>query len=131
MAKCLSLVLLLAALAGIAACGAAWSADRTAEAKRIVASFAKGDFATPAKSYADVMKKAGADKKVPEGWKAAVARAGPFQKQLGTRTDTVKTGGQTYDRVFVTCQFQKSKLDVLLTFDSAGKLAGVFFTPSK
>ena len=125
------LFLTITAAAAIAIASAAWGADRAAEAKRVVASFAKGDFATPARSYADVMKKAGADKKVPEGWRAVVAQAGPFQKQLGARTDTVKTGGQQYDRVFVTCQFQKTKLDVLMTFDAAGKVAGIFFVPSQ
>jgi hypothetical protein len=112
-------------------CAAAQATDRTAQAKQIVAQFAKGDFATPAKSYADGMKKAGAEKKVPEAWKAAEQHLGPFRKQLATRKDSVEQGGQHYDRVFVTCQFKKSKADSLLVFDSAGKLSGFFLVPGK
>jgi hypothetical protein len=116
----------------VGACqGLVCAADRTADAKKIVTLISKGDIAAVAKYFAEEMVKAKADRKIPQAWTGAVQQLGAFKKIAGTRTDTVRENGKEYDRVFVTCEFEHGKLDVLEAFDSSGKLHGLFFVPAQ
>jgi dienelactone hydrolase len=50
-----------------------------------------------------------------------------LQKTLGTRTET----HGKYEIVFVTCQFEKDKIDIRLPYSAEKKLSGLQFLPSK
>jgi dienelactone hydrolase len=61
-----------------------------------------------------------------ETWNALMNQAGGFKDIVGTRTDT-QSG---YNRVFVTCNFEKAAIDVLVVYDAEEKIAGLFFQPA-
>lgn len=63
--------------------------------------------------------------KLEETWEQVLGQVGAYQHQLGTHTDEL----QGYRRVFVTTQFEKAVLDVLVVFDAQGQIAGLFFQP--
>jgi len=65
--------------------------------------------------------------KLRDTWRAVVAQAGPFQRQLATRAERV----QGYDIVVVTCRFARATLDVRITFDASLRIAGLYFAPGK
>ena len=75
-------------------------ADLVKRARAFVELVAKNDFDGAAKQYDEAMTKALPPAKLGETWKMIVDGSGPFQKQLGTRTE--KRG--KYDIVFVTTQ---------------------------
>jgi len=106
---------------------AARSADVAAAGKQFVDSLAKHDYAAAVEQYDATMKAALPEAKLREAWQAVQTQAGPFQKQVSARTQKV----QGYDVVLVTCQFEKTKLDTKVVFDSKGKVAGLFFLPSQ
>src|SRR6516165_10999562 len=89
-------------------------ADLAKRARAFVELVAKNDFEGAAKQYDEAMTKALPPAKLGETWKKIVDESGPFQKQLGTRTEKVGK----FDIVIVTCQFEKDKLDVRVVFDS-------------
>ena len=60
-------------------------------------------------------------------WESVLDRYGPFQKIVGSRTET----RGPYEIVYVTCQFEKDKLDVRLVYSKEKKLGGLQFVPPK
>jgi hypothetical protein len=119
-----------AAVAGGAARPAA-AADRTADAKNVVALLAKGDFAGASKGFDDTMKKALPPDKLKAVWGQITGQAGAYKSQLGTRSEKFAQSGKAYDIAYVTCQFEKGKLEAKVVYDPAGKVAGLFFVPKK
>ena len=103
------------------------SANLTALAKEFVASLAKEEFPDAAGSFDSVMKKALPSEKLREGWKSLVAQAGPFQRQVGVRTERM---GE-YAAVFVICEFEKAAVDIKVVFNSASQITGLWFLPGK
>jgi dienelactone hydrolase len=61
-----------------------------------------------------------------ETWDALLDQVSGFKDIVNTRTDT-QSG---YNRVFVTCNFEKADIDVLVVYDAEEKIAGLFFQPS-
>lgn len=98
----------------------------TSAGKQFVELLAKEDFAGAVARFDATMKTALPEPKLRETWQAVQAQAGPFQKQLGARATKV-TG---YDVVLVTCQFERTALDMKVVFDAKGQVAGLFFVPS-
>jgi uncharacterized protein len=122
MRTCFALaVLTLGALAG----DGDQPADRTAVAEAFVAAQVKSDFAAAMKRFDDVMRKASPADKMEATWKLVQQQVGPFQKQLGTRTE--KAG--KYDIVYVTCQFERMPLDVRVVFTRDGQITGYSIRP--
>ena len=123
----LILVLLLGLLVG---CGKSQEAvkfdDLTVRAKALVESLAAGDFWTPVESFDSTMMSSFPPGKLEEAWESLISQAGPFKKQTGVRTETA---GQ-YDIVFVTCEFEKSFIDIKVVFNDKKEVAGLFFVPS-
>ncbi len=126
---------LLAACLSAATClilaSPATAADRTPQAKQVVTMLAKRDFKGVVKGFDDTMAKALPAEKLAQVWDQLNAQAGPFKKQLGSRTDKVTQQGQQYAVVFVTCQFEKGNLDTQVVYNTAGKVSGLFFKPAQ
>jgi fermentation-respiration switch protein FrsA (DUF1100 family) len=99
--------------------------DRTAAAEAFVVAHIKGDFAAAMKEFDEVMIKASPADKMEAAWKLIEKQAGPFQKRLATRSE--KT--DKYDIVYVTCQFEKTPLDVRIVFTRDGRITGYSFRP--
>jgi dipeptidyl aminopeptidase/acylaminoacyl peptidase len=100
--------------------------DPTQAAKDFVGLLSRGDFAGAVKRFDGTMLVALPEAKLKEVWQSITASAGPFQKQLRTRTEKFAV----YDIVFVTGQFEKAKLDVKVVFNSKRQVAGLFFVPA-
>ena len=73
------------------------------------------------------MQKALPPDKLKSVWESVTGRYGPFQKVLATRTES----RGKYEFVYVTCQFEKDKLDVRLVYSADKKLGGLQFVPAK
>jgi uncharacterized protein (TIGR03000 family) len=99
--------------------------DRTPAARAFVAAQARGDFTAATREFDEVMKKASPPDKMEKVWKALEKQAGPFQKQFGTRRETLGK----YDLVYVTCQWEKTQLDVRVVFTRDGQITGYTIRP--
>jgi uncharacterized protein len=101
--------------------------DVTSRGAQFVELMAKDDFAGAVDKYDAAMTLAMPEPKLRATWQAVQKQAGPFKKQL--RTLVEKIGG--YQAVFVTCQFERTDLDVKVVFDAQNQVAGLFFVPSQ
>jgi dienelactone hydrolase len=99
--------------------------DQTQAAKDFVGLLSRGDFAGALEQCDGAMLAALPGAKLNEVWQSLTTQAGPFQKQLQTRTE--KMAG--YDIVFVTSQFEKTKVDIKVVLNSKRQVAGLFFLP--
>jgi uncharacterized protein len=99
--------------------------DQARAAKDFVGLLSRGEFADALKQCDGAMLAALPGEKLKEIWQSLTTQAGPFQKQLQTRTE--KTAG--YDIAFVTSQFEKAKVDIKVVLNSKRQVAGLFFLP--
>ncbi|MHC4398673.1 MAG: alpha/beta hydrolase [Planctomycetota bacterium] len=116
--------------AALPACGAQdaerpQKPDLKASAQRFVDLLVKEDFAAAAATFDDVMTKAMPPEKLKGAWTAVVARAGPFQEQLGVEMAKARE----FDVAVVTCRFEKGTLDVKVVYSQAGEVTGLWFAP--
>lgn len=65
--------------------------------------------------------------KLASTWDGLVGQVGAFRGVTATRQQEA----QGYQIVFVTCQFDKTSLDVKIAFDAAQRIAGLFFVPTQ
>lgn len=86
---------------------------------------AKKDFAAAESHFDPTMKSVMPESRLRAVWEELLGQAGPYQKQLRTRTE--KQAG--YDIVFVTCQFERKVLDMKVVYDSQQRVAGLFYVP--
>ena len=86
----------------------------------------KRDFKTAASQFDDTMKAVMPEAKLQETWNTVLAQAGAFKQAGKTRTE--KHGAFTL--VFVTCEFEKTLLDIRVVFDQSKRIAGLFFAPA-
>jgi hypothetical protein len=84
-----------------------------------------GEFAGATADFDSTMKAAMLPEKFAETWKTLQAQVGAFKSQGAARQEKVSQ----YDIVYVTCEFEKMPLDIKITFNSAGQVAGLFFAP--
>ena len=99
--------------------------DQTRSAQDFVGLLSRGDFAGALQQCDAAMLAALPGEKLKEIWQSLTIQAGPFQKQLHSRTE--KLAG--YDIVFVTSQFDKTKVDIKVVLNSKRQVAGLFFLP--
>ncbi len=92
---------------------------------KVVELLSKEDFKSVVNYFDDTMKKAASPKKLKAIWKSLLKNNGPLKGQIGVRTGKE----QGYDILFVRCEFEKSKLDLKIVFNSAKQVAGLFFVP--
>ena len=93
-------------------------------AKEVVAKFVNGDFAGIYAQFNDQVKAAVTQDQLQQAWDGIVAKAGAFQK-IGTIT-----AGPVDHSVVLTLEFEKAPLDLIVAFDTEGKIVGLRFTPS-
>lgn len=101
--------------------------DLTTQAKGFVELFAKEDYSNAVKSFDNTMKGVMTQDKLKEAWQGLLVQAGSFKKQVGAR----QTKEQGFDVVYVTCEFEKAKLDIKVVFNSAKEISGLWFVPSQ
>jgi dienelactone hydrolase len=95
-------------------------------AQAFIDQLAKGDFSGAVSNFDPQMGAAMPEAKMKETWQQLTTQMGPYQKQIGVRTEQQ----QGYRIVFVTTQFENAALDVRVVFDAQGKIAGLFFQPA-
>lgn len=100
--------------------------ELTTRATGLLDAMVRGDFTAAARHFDPKMKEVLPPEKLQEVWKGLVSQAGAFQRQVGTRTQTQAP----HRLVFVTTQFERVSLDMQVTFDAQGQVAGLFFVPA-
>jgi len=80
-----------------------------------------GDFTAACRMYDAKMAQALPELKLKEAWDQLAAMVGPFQKVLSFKADEKAE----YSIVTLTCQFDRSPVDLRLVFNQAGQLAGL------
>jgi uncharacterized protein len=100
--------------------------DLVPAANNFVDLLVQKNFAAAVAQYDDTMKAALPQAKLEEVWTTVQLQAGAYKSRGKTRTQ--KQGN--YSIVFVTCEFEKTSLDIKVVFDSANRVAGLFFTPA-
>src|SRR5258708_4414712 len=125
----LVLLLLLGALQWGAVRAAAQpdTTDYVTQGVQIVRKLAAADYVTVTKSFEPQLRKDLPPAKLSSEWKEFVAQAGSF---VEVRENFERAEFSGYHTVMITCAFQKSSAkDVLVTFDKAGHVAGLYFGP--
>jgi len=83
---------------------------------------------TEAVKYFDrTLKKALPADKLKDAWNSLTGQLGDFRTQKALRSEKVKG----YIIYYVTCEFQKSSIDIKLVFNKKGKIVGLFFLPAQ
>ncbi len=101
-------------------------AKRLEIAKGLVAQMAAGQFDKAVEPFDPIMKRALPADKLKEVWDGLTKQYGPFQRANETTTEKI----QQYEVAYVTCEFQRGKLDTKVVFTSEKKITGLFFVPS-
>ena len=102
------------------------SSEQEELAGKFVAQVAAGEFDKAVEPFDKTMKQALPAEKLRQLWEGLTKEYGPWQRAAGTRTEKI----QKYTAVYVTCEFQKSKLDTKVVFSSDKKITGLFFVPA-
>jgi dienelactone hydrolase len=120
------LVLLLVCASGMLAAEQAAGQDRIAAAEGFVDLLVKEDFAGAFGTFDAQMQSAIPEARLRDVWTGINTKAGRFQRRV--RSKALQMGA--YDVVLVTCQFEKTPLDVKVVFNAGGKVSGLFFAPT-
>ncbi len=95
----------------------------TLTAEDLIDQLAQGNYAAATVNFNAEMKAAATEATLKDIWEKLLAQGGAFNQRNGS-TNSVLQGYQT---VIVACQFEKIELDARITFDNAGKIAGLNF----
>jgi len=101
------------------------SDDITVIAKEFFNLLLKEDFKTCETYFDTTMKTALPEDKLKEGWKGFITKAGTLKKETGTKKD--KAG--EYDVVYITCEFEKTPVEVKIAFNNSKEISGLWFLP--
>ena len=124
------LVLSLVAICLLASCARqpkpALTGDVVASAKAFVDLLAKGDFTGATQSFDATMKTAMPPEKLEQTWTQLSNAAGSYKQQLSTR----KEQSGEFTVVYVTCEFEKTNLDIKVVYNSTKQISGLWLLPS-
>ena len=98
-------------------------------AKKLVARLTAGEFDKAVEPFDETVGQALSAKKLQEIWGGLTKQFGPLKQTTGLRTAKITEKSKEYGVVFVTCEFQKEKLDAKIVFDNQKRIAGLFFVP--
>ena len=96
-------------------------------AKTFVDQLNQGDFAAAVKPFDATMLNAMPESKLKDTWQQLLGQVGAFKSQLGTRTES----SQGYRIVYVTCEFEKSVIDIQVVYNAQNQISGLFFKPGQ
>lgn len=126
----LLLARLLISLVGVAVSATVFAEEQPAKrlhmAQNLVAHLAAGRFDEAVEPFDQIMKRALPAGKLKEVWSGLITQYGPFQRVMDVRTEKI----QQYEVVYVTCEFQRGKLDAKVVFTSQNEVTGLFFVPT-
>ncbi|MCG6987294.1 MAG: alpha/beta fold hydrolase [Gemmatimonadetes bacterium] len=92
-------------------------------ARAAVQELVAGEFGKVTARFDNRMRTALPEARLAAVWRGLEAKAGEFERIRGVVVADHRT------RVVLVCQFARADLDVTLTFDAAGRIAGMFFRP--
>jgi hypothetical protein len=95
-------------------------------AHALVDLLAKQDFATVTADFDATMKAALTDDQLRAGWTSTIQQAGAFRRQAGTKLDA----RGALQIVVVTCEFERSSIDIQVVYNAAGLVAGLSMRPA-
>jgi dienelactone hydrolase len=99
----------------------------TAKARSFLTALEAGDFQGAVRDFDETMLKVSGPDKLAPLWKEQLPKQlGAFKKETGSRTE--KSGD--YEFVYLTCEFEKTTLDLRVVFDKAGRIAGFQLVPA-
>ena len=101
--------------------------DLTLPAKEFVTMLSQEDYGGCFDRFDQTMKDGLPEPKLKEAWYTILNQVGNFKKQTGVRQ--TKEGG--YDVVYVTCQFERSKINVKVVFNAHKEVTGLWFRPTQ
>jgi dienelactone hydrolase len=103
------------------------TADYVAQGVQIIHKLAAADYVAVTRSFEPQLRKDLSQAKLSSQWKEFVTQVGSF---VEVRENFERPEFSAYHIVVITCAFQKSSAkDVLVTFDKAGHVAGLYFGP--
>jgi len=103
------------------------SMDLTPLAKEFVILLSQEDYGGCVARFDQTMKNGLPEPKLQEAWNTVLSQAGGFQNQIGVR----QTRESGYDIVYVTCQFEHSRIDIKVVFNADQEVTGLWFRPAK
>jgi hypothetical protein len=119
-------IILITMMCGAALLSASYAKPSATQlAEGMVDSMAKGDFTSATQHFDAAMKAATSAEGLGPVWSQFTAQAGAFKSRTGSR-EAQEAG---YQMVYVTCQFEKTTMDIKVVFDKDGKITGLGFVP--
>jgi len=103
------------------------SLDYSGLGQELVTFLSKGDFTAAGRNFDATMKSAMPPAKLSEVWQALQEQVGKFKRQTGVRTAHIFP----FTIVYVTCDFIQMPIDIQITYNEVGKVAGLFFVPTQ
>jgi uncharacterized protein len=105
-------------------------ADLRLAAGAFVEKLARGDFPDAVKSFGPPLNSSLPPEELRGTWKSILSRRGAFKKIVGIESDRVEEyGGRRYNVVVVECQFERAKMNVRISFNSAARITSLWFVP--
>ncbi len=95
--------------------------ETISSAEEFVKLLAKGDFSHAVMEFDSTMHTVMSEEKTKELWNSLVSQIGHFKKEIGARKERHKQ----YDIVFITCEFEKSSIDVKIVFNREKEISGL------
>jgi dienelactone hydrolase len=102
------------------------STEQKTMAKAFVAEIAAGQFEKAVEPFDQTMRQALPTEKLKPIWDGLIKKYGPLQRAEEIRAEKI----QKFDVVYVTCEFERGRLDAKIVFTSDNKISGLFFTPA-
>jgi hypothetical protein len=97
--------------------------DLTSDAKQFVDLLVKEDYAGVFSRFDNTMQNSMPESKIEEVWTSMQSQLGQYEKQVGVR----QTTEQGWDCVYVTCEFEKKRIDIKIVFNKQKQVSGLWF----
>jgi hypothetical protein len=99
--------------------------DFTGPGRGFVEMLVKGDYAAAVAKFDKTMKGVMPEAKLAEAWLSLLQQVGPFDK-----IDSVsQKKEQGYDVVYVTCVFERARVNVKVVYNTKKEISGLWFVP--
>ena len=99
--------------------------DVTGPGRQFVEMLASGNYAGVFAAFDGTMKSAMPEDKIAEAWQSLQLQVGPFQKIA----EVSQKKEQGFDVAYVTCDFEKGKVNVKVVYNANKEVSGLWFVP--